>query len=171
MDLMTGEYSTIASLFRVNPESSNNPRHYEDYIRFNALLDYNKGMGVTYIFVEEFEDVKNIMGFVSLRSSSLIKDMGERLKFGYPALEIAELAVDSRYEHQGIGSDMVKFAISQANDLSKTIGIQYVVLCSDPKSVGFYKKLKFDELSSLEEVPREHANLGCTPMYLKIKSY
>ena len=170
---MDSEYSELTYTFTVNPGSCKNPAHYQNYLSQSALLDAKQGMGITYLFIEEDKDkrIKNVMGFITLRTSSLIKEMGESSKFGYPALEIAELAVNSVYERQGIGSDMVRYAVSLANELSEKIGIQYIVLCSDSESVGFYSKLGFAKLSSLEELPREHANLNCIPMYQKIKFY
>ena len=39
-------------------------------------------------------------------------ETGENYKLGFPALEIAELAVDQNYEGKGLGTDMVKFAIN-----------------------------------------------------------
>lgn len=94
--------------FYVNDEKCKNPKHYNDYIRYSALQDLRDGLGVTYLYIDSNEETKEelIMGYISLRTSSLVKDMGEQKKFGYPALE---------------------------------------------------------------EIPREHSNMDCIPMYLKYK--
>jgi ribosomal protein S18 acetylase RimI-like enzyme len=129
-------------------------------------------LGTTYIFVNEKDGTKDIMGFITLRASSLILDIGETNKMGYPALEISELAVDERYEKNGVGSDLVKFAINLSYDLNKQIGIQYVVLCADPMAVGFYEnpELKFEKIPTHcgKSLPRENWNKNCTPMIKKL---
>lgn len=158
--------------FLVNDENCENPDHYNDYIRYQALTDLNDGLGVTYLYVEHDEDTKedNIMGYMTLRASSFIKDMGESKKFGYPALEIAELAVDKKYSGKHIGTDMVMDAINTANEINETMSIKYIVLCADPTAEAFYKKLEFEKMREIyEEVPREHSNMRCVPMYLRLR--
>ena len=48
------------------------------------------------------------------------------------------------------------------------VGFQYVILCADPEAVGFYKKIGFDSIRQLQEIPREHRNSTCIPMMMKI---
>lgn len=133
-------------------------------------------MGVTHVFIDENEETqeKKIAGYITLRSSSLIMDSGENYKLGYPALEISELAVDQDYEGRNLGTDMVKFAISEALELNeRTIGIQYIILCADPQAVGFYsnRNVGFKEIPMYQQIPRESRNKNCTPMYLKVASH
>ena len=130
-------------------------------------------MGVTHVFIDENEETqeKKIAGYITLRSSSLIMDSGENYKLGYPALEISELAVDQDYEGRNLGTDMVKFAINEATELNEeTVGVQYVILCADPQSVGFYANdnLGFKELPTYKQIPREYRNKDCVPMVLKV---
>lgn len=158
--------------FYVNEEKCKNPNHYNDYIRYQALTDQNNGLGVTYLYIDHNDETKEecIMGYISLRASSFIKDMGESKKFGYPALEIAELAVDKNYTNRSIGTDMVLDSINIANEMNEIASIKYVVLCADPTAEQFYIKLNFTKMcNSLEEVPREHGNIDCIPMYLKLR--
>ena len=96
--------------------------------------------------------------------------MGESQKFGYPALEIAELAVDKRYIGRHVGTDMVLDAINTANELNDIISIKYVVWCADSQAEEFYKKLEFVKMRDIwEEVPREHSNVTCVPMYIRLR--
>lgn len=170
---MSSEYVEITRNFHVNSEHCENPEHYETYIRQDCFTDHKQGMGVTHVFIDEDESTgsRTIVGYITLRMSSLIMDSGDGYRLGYPALEIAELAVDERYEGQGIGTDMVMFAINEAVEMNKEkVGVQYVILCADPAAVGFYSsdKLKFQNIRLLQEVPREHRNSTCVPMMLKI---
>lgn len=172
-DLMSADYIEISRNFCVNPERCENPRHYEMFISQDCFTDQKQGMGVTHVFVDENSVTgdKAIAGYITLRGSSLIMDSGDGYKLGYPALEIAELAVDRDYEGRGLGTDMVKFAIDEAVNLNETrIGFQYVILCADVAAVGFYsnKDLNFQPIRQLQEIPREHRNSNCEPMMLKI---
>lgn len=158
--------------FHVNEEKCENPQHYDDYIRYSALRDLTDGLGVTYLYIDCNEETKEelIMGYISLRTSSLVKDMGEQKKFGYPALEISELAVDKRYNGQHIGTDMVLDAINIANELNEIASIKYLVLCADPQAKEFYEKIEFVKMHEiLEEIPRERTNMNCIPMYIKLR--
>ena len=172
-DLMSADYAEIARSFSVNPKHCDNPEHYETFIRQDCFTDHLQGMGVTHVFVDENEQTheRAIAGYITLRCSSLVMDVGERYKLGFPALEIAELAVDQKYEGQGLGTDMVKFAINEAVELNNAkIGIQYVILCADIAAVGFYSnsELNFNPIRQMQEIPREHRNSKCEPMMLKI---
>ena len=48
---MTEQYIDIARGFKVNPDSCDNPNHYESYIVQDCFSDYIQGMGVTHAFV------------------------------------------------------------------------------------------------------------------------
>lgn len=174
-EIMSSDYAEIARNFKVNPKHCDNPGHYESFIRQDCFTDHKQGMGVTHVFVDEDEETgeKLIAGYITLRCSSLIMESGENYKLGYPALEIAELAVDQNYERIGLGTDMVKFAINEAIELNTSIiGIQYVILCADIAAVDFYnKKLGFTSIGRYKEIPREHRNSTCEPMMLKIANY
>ena len=65
---------------------------------------------------------------------------------------------------------MVIDAINIANEMNEVASIKYVVLCADPTAEQFYANLEFTKMRNiLEEIPREHANIDCIPMYLKLR--
>lgn len=168
-DIMSAEYMDAAKRFNVNEDSCKNPDHYNTYIWQDAITDQNTGMGVTHVFVDEEADL-DIAGYITLRASSLIKEMGGSHKYGFPALEIAELAVSKKYEGSGIGRSMVQFAIAMACDLNQSfMSCMYVLVCADPDAVDFYRHLNFNDIRPMiEAIPREHWNLNCVPMLMKI---
>lgn len=158
--------------FRVSPSSCDNPEHYENYIRFSALSDYKSGMGVTRLLVD-CEDAKNkrLAGYVTLRATSLVSSGSGEKKNVQPALEIAELAVHEDYERKGVGTGLVAIAIDMADVLrTNDIGIKHILVCSDPKSVGFYKNdnIRFAELSALYDVLYDGWNDFCTPLIITL---
>ena len=168
--LFKNEHSGLTSKFRVNPKSCGRHGHFEEYLRFNALSDYKGGRGVTFLLLDENDitDEKSIIGFFSLRASSLTYDCDDHIE-GRAAIEITELAVDEDYEHQGYGRHLVGLAIDIIDDLrTEYIGIQYVVLCSDPMSVSFYERLQFSKVSDYYIIPREGWNVDCIPMFRRL---
>lgn len=158
--------------FFANSIKCNNPEYFENYLKFNALDDLKTGQGTTYLYIDEIQpEERKIMGYITLRSSSFIKESGESKKFGFAALEIAELAVSKDYCGQGLGTDMVLDAINIANQINEIASIKYIVLCAENTAIPFYERppLEFQRMDVLGEVPREHGNLSCTPMFLKLR--
>lgn len=169
--LMSTKYAGLAWEFRVSPTSCDNPMHYENYLRLCAIGDHKKGMGVTHLIIDYDEkgSAKAIAGFVTLRATSLVSTGEDGVKIVHPSLEIAELAVNEAYERQGIGTMLVDTAIYIADELrADSIGIKYVILCADPKAIGFYEKKDFGKIDDLYETLREGWNNDCEPMYITL---
>ena len=144
---MNNDHFGLAMNFRVSPNSCDNPSHYEQYLQFSAISDGKSGMGVTHLAVEKDDDtdeVKAVLGFVTVRATSLLSKGENGEDRVHPSLEIAELAVSKNYERQGVGTKLVDLAIAMADEMrERYMGIKYIVLCADPKAVGFYEKLDF----------------------------
>ena len=156
--------------FHVSPISCGHHEHYEEYIKLCAATDKASGLGTTHVFITEKDSREYLAGFITLRASSLIMECDGILQ-GRPALEISELAVDERFAGQSIGRVLVEFTISMADSMNATsVGVRYVVVCSDPQSCGFYKQCHFSELGTLGAVPRENWNNSCVPMYIQLPS-
>lgn len=170
--LMGKEYFGLALSFNVSPASCDNPGHYENYLRFCAISDYQSGRGVTHLIVDTNEkgDKIAIAGFITLRATSLISQSERNMPVVHSSIEIAELAVNKDYERRGVGSALVNIAICLADELRREkLGIKYVVLCADPKAIGFYKeKHHFEEIGELYETPREGWNEKCEAMYITL---
>lgn len=158
----------LAWKFQVNPSSCGNHEHYEEYIRLIALDDRRRGKGVTYAFLRHSEESVDLLGYITLRATSYIEIMDGKT-CGNPALEIFELAVSKDAEKNGIGTDLIKFALAKALEWkSGFLGIEYVTLCSDQKAVPFYEKFGFKRVDEYGEIPREEWNINCIPMFLKL---
>ena len=165
---MQTEHALIASNFSCD-KSCGNPDHFNEYLRYYAISDIKTGMGVTHIccgFDDSGMPVK-IIGFVTIKTSSVITDDDGTFN-GKPAVEISELAVDEAWVRQGFGTMLVKYALAKIAETKTNIGVRYVVVCADEQAVEFYKKVGFDSLSSIYEIPREEWNAGCIPMYIDL---
>lgn len=157
----------LAWAFQVNPDSCGNPLHYENYIRLIALSDKAAGNGLTYVVLDEDDSNKKICGFITLRTSSVIKQYEDRTE-GEAALEITELAVDRNYERQGIGKLLLSLAVNIASEINAQFAsVKCISLCADPYAVPFYERFGFSKLEDYGDVPREGWNTDCIPMVLR----
>ena len=168
LSIYDNSYIDLARKFEVDPSSCDNPIHYNEFLMYNADLDYNKGLGVTYILVDDDKDA--IIAYMTLKASALTYSDGNDKILGKPAVEIAELAVSKNYKGQGYGRELVEYAIAKIHELKEIIGVQYLVLCADPMAAGFYEHLKIQKLTS-NDIPREDWNKNCIPMGKKIIIY
>jgi ribosomal protein S18 acetylase RimI-like enzyme len=125
------------------------------------------GKGRTFVIVRE-DEPKCIIGFVTLRTSSLITDDNKPFE-GRPAVEITELAVDARFAKQGYGRMLVGIAFDIIDTMrEKSAGVEFVTLCSDSQSVPFYEHIGFRKAATYYHIPREGWNRECTPMIWKL---
>lgn len=171
--MMSTDYAGLAWSFHVSPDSCNSPAYYEEYIRLCAISDQDGGMSVTHLVLDTDKNGEAIAiaGYVALRATSLVSTDENGVKIVNPSLEIAELAVDKDYERKGVGTMLVNLAIGVAAELSKRyLGIKYVILCADPKAVGFYTKNDFGKIGDLYETLRDGWNNNCEPMYISMQN-
>lgn len=160
----------IARSFSVRKDSCNQPEHFTDYLLYNALNDAQSGMGVTSVLVRYDENgaPQSIMGYITLKVSALLQDADKGFT-GKPAIEISELAVDKRFEGQGIGVALLSYAVSCFYKIKETAGVMCMLVYAEPNAVGFYKHvLDFAETKDIYEIPHEKWNASCVPMYLNM---
>lgn len=157
----------LASKFEVNPDSCGNADHFKEYLMYCAISDNNSGVAKTHVILNE--DRSEILGFISLKATSLLEDCGEKYITGSPALEIYQLAVNKNYTGQAIGTKLVYFAVGTAQMLNKAhLGIKYILLAADAQAVGFYKKFGFGKLGDYYQIPKYHENSNCVPMFMQL---
>lgn len=165
------KHSDLARAFRVNDEKCNNPEHYNDYLLYNAYVDFNKGLAVTYVIIDEDN---RLAGYFSLKTSSLIFDNGDNSLIGDPAIELSELAISKNHCGQGLGTAIVSYIIQEIiMKIKEMIGIKYFLVCADPTAVDFYKneKLNFVDISNQsKDIPRESWNSNCVPLAKMLKT-
>ena len=122
---------------------------------------------MTHLFIDE--ENNKLAGYVALRTTSLITRSEDGKPVVHPALEVAELAVDSDYERSGVGREMVNFTVAVADLLRHDLlAIKYIAVVADPKAVGFYEKLGFAPVRDVYEIPRDGWNDNCEPMYIRL---
>ncbi|WP_323736342.1 GNAT family N-acetyltransferase [Methanosphaera sp. ISO3-F5] len=129
-----------------------------------------------FLFIDSFKYIQNnlsiiyliffqeeLVGYFSL-SSDAIKIKTLEIKHGfYPAVKIGRLAVNKKYQNQGIGSFIIKSAISIILRTRNDIWIRFLSIdaYNDNKVIHFYSKFEFETLLKIK-------NRRNIPMYLDI---
>ena len=84
----------------------------------------------------------------------------------YPAIKIARLAVDKRYERQGIGRFLLLAAIGKVYQISKDIGCRYITIDSKRESMPFYEKFGFKPIRNTSIAAIHLCTSICTQSFL-----
>jgi ribosomal protein S18 acetylase RimI-like enzyme len=125
-----------------------------DFLKNNAKSYHDLMLGRTYLCI--YKD--KVVGFMTLSIDTIraeIMQEEDKLKNirikSYPALKIARLAIDIKYERKGIGKFLVLIAIGKALELSRTVGCRLIIVDSKPDAILFYKKLEFKLMKEHQE--------------------
>lgn len=147
--------------------------YFNNYLTYNGLLDNQQGIGKTFLYIRDTGKEQILLGFYTLRCSSLIVDDTENNeKLGEPAIEIFELAVHKDYQRQGIGSTLMKNIFYTAHTMNtEYLGVKHLIVCAKRSAIPFYTKFKFKELSDEKKIPRSIDNQACVGMSVKISMY
>ena len=152
----TSEYIGLADNFKVNPKFCGGNNYFERYIKDGALEEQNRGECVTHVFlkIDDNNQAQDIIGYITLRASSL-NIRGHKADFGaFPAIEIMAIAINSNYEKQGFGRMLLNYTINVADKLRRNYtGIEYVITCADGNAVGFYSKCNFNKCIDYYKIP------------------
>ncbi len=80
----------------------------------------------------------------------------------YPAIKIARLAVDMKYERKGVGGFLLLAAVGKALKISHEVGCRFITVDSKQDSIEFYEKRGGFELA------KKRKNNPYPTMYLDI---
>ena len=120
-------------------------RFFQRYAGQNQFKHY---VGITYVAAHG----EQITGFVTVSSGeitaeNLSKSLRKRLPaYPLPFLRIARLAVDERYQGQGIGRLLLRAMLELALEMRERVGCIGVVVDSKAEAVPFYAALGFQAI-------------------------
>lgn len=137
----------------------------DDFIKNDALSEQNSMLSRTYLFLYGRE----VIGFVSLSADSVAapllrtddiarKGDGKAAYKNFPCILIGRLAVIVKYEHKGIGTDILNWAVGLImNSVCRTVGCRYITVDPKEESVGFYteSKWRFTQMEALRPGKKE----------------
>lgn len=119
-----------------------------DFLVKFALTNTNAGLART--FVTTLEQQSEVIGCFSLSAGSIERDhVPARVAKGTPCHPIpiallARLAVDLKFQEQGLGHGLLKHALLKILEASRTIGIRAVLVhANNQQAVDFYAKYGF----------------------------
>jgi GNAT superfamily N-acetyltransferase len=118
-----------------------------DHFRLYALKNDRLSIGKTFVAVDAKEGV---VGYVTLASAQVeARTLPESLRaklprYPVPALRIAKLAVDTRFQGKGAGAWLLRKSLEKALSVSTEVGLYVVIVDAiDEKAKGFYLKYGF----------------------------
>jgi predicted N-acetyltransferase YhbS len=120
--------------------------------RFAAQNQFRHHLGVTYVAVED----RQIVGFVTVAPGHIeIEGLpaAERRRLPHyplPVLRLARLAVDVSVRGQGLGSQLLRFALQLASRMANNYGCIGVVVDAKADAVAYYSKHGFIEIEVIE---------------------
>src|SRR2546423_4063171 len=90
----------------------------------------------------------SIVGYITLLADSITlhaDELGDFVFKQVPALKIARLGIEVKYQSQRIGTALVKYALGIASRMNDELGVgcRFLTVDSDPKAIDFYKKRGF----------------------------
>jgi GNAT superfamily N-acetyltransferase len=121
------------------------------FIRQYARQQQARGLNRTYVALAV--DVGDIAGYYSINASSVLTaELPADLRlprYPVPALRIGRLAVDTRFQGQGLGQLLLRHSFKLALEMAQRVGIFAVVVdAKHARAAAFYKKLGFAPFAS-----------------------
>ncbi len=139
-------------------------KELNDFLKEDALKNKKDSVSKTYLCYHS----NQLVGYVTLLTDIIRKrevHSDEHIagySYGeYPAIKIARLATDKKYEKRGVGTFLLLAALGMTVDLSKKVGCRFLTVDSKRQSVGFYEKHGF-------KLVKKHETKNDPPMYLDI---
>jgi len=117
------------------------------WLKRYAMLNQQANSARTFVVCKE----KSVIGFYTLTVGSIEHETaGERIKKGLarhpiPVMILARLAVDLKFQGQGVGGGLLKDAILRTLEAADLAGIRAIfVHAKDEKAFRFYERFDFE---------------------------
>jgi GNAT superfamily N-acetyltransferase len=122
-----------------------------------AWRDHEAGVSGTYLFY-----VKGMLaGYVTLMTDALLLHKRERGRGVHyqtvSAVKLCQLGVGVEFQGQGLGKQLVAFAVQIALTVANFVGCRYLTLEARPELVEFYEKQGFVQNELAQEVRKRDA--------------
>lgn len=124
------------------------------FLTKQALDFQNSLVAQTYIAKNK---TNNVLGYITLTCSEVdlrngytVEDCPNANKYdSLPAVKIARLAIDKRYQGKGIGKVLMDLAVAISNDvIGDNVGCRFLITDAKKEAVTFYKKYGFTLLDT-----------------------
>ena len=130
------------------------------YLDANAAYDQRQRMGKMYWVIHN----KRTAGYMVLTMDSMGREKQSLLgidSYGnIPALLVASLATDARYERRGIATSLLSHATKIADGLASKVGCRVVLCNAEHDVVEFYERRGFVKISEDADYVPMYFDLG-----------
>jgi GNAT superfamily N-acetyltransferase len=127
----------------------------------DALSYRDQFLGTTTLIMYK----NGVIGYFTLCASEVKLAGIERSLFSlpemkvFPAIKLAQFALEEKYQRQGIGEDVIKYIIGLTINLNHSIGCRFVLVDANPGAVKFYQKVGFLNNQSYKGKKRKKPSL------------
>lgn len=119
------------------------------FLRKEAKRLHKDSLARTFVLVEAGET--RVLAYVTLVCTHVaVEQFGADVPVDgfryadYPAVKLARLAVDANLQGQGVGAQLVDFAVALTEEfIMPHAGCRFLVVDAKPNSVGFYERKGF----------------------------
>jgi GNAT superfamily N-acetyltransferase len=112
------------------------------FLKENALENQKELVNKTFICCH----FNQLVGYITFTTDIIEKrEVRKEGRIGvpykeYPAIKIARLAVDKKYERRGVGRFLLLAAVGKAFKISDEVGCRFITVDSKQDSIEFYEK-------------------------------
>lgn len=115
-----------------------------DFLHSRSVSDQAEGFSVTYL--GHFQGVA--VSFMTLAMDAIKLQTSEKPRSDikivrFPAVKVAQLGVDERWDRRGIGRHMISLAVAIALELRGRIGCRYLTVDAKADVVSWYQSQEF----------------------------
>ena len=135
-----------------------------EYLHRYAQRSQASHFAVTYVA----RRTGQILGYVTLAASQVTCEeagFASKPRYPLPTLSLARLAVDRRFQAEGIGTGLLRFALLEARRMADEFGCVGVRVAAKPEAVTFYERFGFVRLTPSATV---QSPSDSSPMFLPL---
>lgn len=123
----------------------------DDFLKNDAFENQSAWLSATRLLY----DADNLVGYFTLTADTLHKEriaepdrVNDYTYAKYPCIKLARLAVDRRYQHRGIGSELMMYFFKTARDIVQYEGGRFITVDAKNTATGFYESFGFVKVTS-----------------------
>jgi len=145
-------------------------KEIENFLKHEALNEQELYLNTTHLLIN---DKNELVGFVSLCNDSLklaedSRNKFQTIYFSVPAIKIARLGINSKYQGKGYGEELLKYSLYQAVKTLEFSGNAFITLDCYEHRRSYYEKFGFTET---DEQPISHKYDTPISMYKHILTW
>lgn len=121
------------------------------FLQHRSLPYHTGNIAKTYVLYDAGQDAPcRVWGYISILLSEIrnenvkVDEIGERYIHGWPAIKIAQLAIDLKRQGEKYGAELVSYCIALVvKEIMPRAGCRFITLDANKPAIGFYERLGF----------------------------